>query len=342
MTTNPNMVSFINGIPKAELHVHIEGTLEPELLFKLAQRNRILIPYNSVEELKLAYNFSNLQEFLDIYYQGAAVLIHEADFYDLTFTYLEKLHAQNVVHAEIMFDPQTHLERGVAFETIIDGITRAINEANILWGISVKLILSILRHLSEQDAIDTLKIALPYKKHFFAIGLDSSELGHPPHKFQRVFELARNEGLIATAHAGEEGPSSYVRDALDLLLISRIDHGNRSLEDPILVEEIVARQIPLTLCPLSNLALKVISRLEDHPLQFMLDKGMLVTVNSDDPAYFGGHLNDNYIHIANALQLQEKDVITLAHNSFKASFLSPEEKDRFIQMVNRFCEDRKG
>lgn len=329
---------FIAEIPKAELHLHIEGTFEPELMFEIARRRNIPLKYNSVEELKKAYNFNNLQEFLDIYYRGADVLTEEQDFYDLTWAYLKRIHACHVIHTEIMFDPQTHTSRGIAFETVISGIHRAMEDGYKVLGISSKLILSFLRHLSEEEAFHTLKEAIPYKKWITAIGLDSSEKGHPPVKFQRVFEKARLEGFQIVAHAGEEGPPEYVWQALDLLKVSRIDHGNRSLEDPILTEELVRRNIPLTVCPLSNYRLKVVDDLHLHPLSEMLDKGLIATVNSDDPAYFGGYINDNYLAIAQALNLSKEQVVQLAKNSFMASFLSEEEKEQCIARVDRYVQ----
>ncbi|MDP3914663.1 MAG: adenosine deaminase [Bacteroidota bacterium] len=327
---------FIAEIPKAELHLHIEGTFEPELMFEIALRNKLKLKYNSVEELKAAYNFNNLQEFLDIYYSGADVLIEEQDFYDLTWAYLQKIHSQNVLHTEIFFDPQTHAVRGVPFSKVISGIRRALEDGQTKLGISSKLILSILRHLSEESAIKTLEEALQYKNWITAIGLDSSEKGHPPSKFQRIFEKALAEGFLTVAHAGEEGPPEYVWEALDLLHVSRIDHGNRSLEDPELVAELARRNIPLTVCPLSNLKLKVVRDMTKHPLTEMLDKGLLVTVNSDDPAYFGGYVNENYLAVANALNLTKEQIVQLAKNSFSASFLEETEKQRMIEKVENF------
>lgn len=337
MTAQYHLTKFIEEIPKAELHVHIEGTLEPELLFSIALRNNVELPYTTVDELRKAYNFNNLQDFLDIYYKGAAVLIKEIDFYDLTFDYLSKLHQQHVSHVEIMFDPQTHTSRGISFETVITGITRALAEAKEKWGITSHLILSFLRHLSEDDAFVTLREALPYKKHFVAVGLDSSELGHPPKKFERVFKLAQEEGLLAVAHAGEEGPASNIYDSLDFLNVSRIDHGNSTMDDTALIERLVLEQKALTLCPLSNLSLKVINTLKAHPLRQMLNKGLLVTINSDDPAYFGGHLNDNYIRTAQALELTKEDIVTLAINSFSGSFLSQVAKTEAIKKINTYA-----
>lgn len=328
--------NFIAGIPKAELHLHIEGTFEPELMFEIARRNNLRLKYDSVEDLKLAYNFNNLQEFLDIYYSGADVLLEEQDFYDLTWAYLQKIHSQNVLHTEIFFDPQTHSSRGVPFSKVITGIHRALDDGQTKLGISSKLILSILRHLSEESAIQTLEESLEYKSWITAIGLDSSERGHPPSKFQRVFEKALEEGFLTVAHAGEEGPPEYVWEALKLLQVSRIDHGNRSLEDSALVAELALLKVSLTVCPLSNLKLKVVKDMTKHPLTEMLDKGLLATVNSDDPAYFGGYVNENYLAVANALNLSKKQIVHLAKNSFTASFLNEDEKQAMIEKVEMF------
>ena len=332
---------FISGLPKAELHLHIEGTFEPELMFEIAARNSIKLKYNSVDELKSAYNFNNLQEFLDIYYGGANVLIQEQDFYDLTWAYLQKIHAQKVLHTEIFFDPQTHTSRGIPFEKVISGIRRALEDGREKLGISYRLILSFLRHLSEESAFQTLEEALPYKSWITAVGLDSSEKGHPPNKFERVFEKVRQEGFLTVAHAGEEGPPEYVWEALNLLRVSRIDHGNRSLEDPLLVDELVKRKIPLTVCPLSNLKLKVVKNMSDHPLTEMLEKEMMVTVNSDDPAYFGGYINENYLAVAKALKLTKEQIAQLAKNSFAASFLDEMAKKEMIENVELYYQDRK-
>jgi len=329
---------FIAQIPKAELHLHIEGTFEPDLMFEIARRNNIKLKYKSVEELQAAYNFNNLQEFLDIYYSGADVLITEQDFYDLTWAYLKKIHSQQVVHTEIFFDPQTHTQRGVPFKTVISGIHRALEDGRKDLNISFKLIVSFLRHLSEEAAFETLEEAIKYKDKITAVGLDSSEKGHPPTKFQRVYEKAREEGFLLVAHAGEEGPPEYVWQALDLLHVSRIDHGNRSLEDPQLVAELVRRKIPLTVCPLSNLKLKVVNDLSSHPLAEMLDKGLIATVNSDDPAYFGGYINDNYLSVVLALNLSKYQIIQLVKNSFQASFLSEDEKLQFIHQVDNYIQ----
>ena len=333
--------NFISGLPKAELHLHIEGTLEPELMFEIAERNNIKLKYNSVEVLKSAYNFNNLQEFLDIYYNGANVLIEEQDFYDLTWTYLQKIHSQNVLHTEIFFDPQTHTSRGISFDKVISGIHRALEDGRKKLGISNRLILSFLRHLSEESAFQTLAEALPYKTWITAVGLDSSEKGHPPTKFERVFANAKAEGFLTVAHAGEEGPPEYVWEALNLLSVSRIDHGNRSLEDQLLVTELVKRKMPLTICPLSNLKLKLVCDMTQHPLSKMLEKGMMATVNSDDPAYFGGYMNENYQAVAEALKLTKEQIVHLAKNSFAASFLDEETKNEMIAKVGLYYQQQK-
>jgi adenosine deaminase len=333
--------NFIAGLPKAELHLHIEGTFEPELMFKTASRNGLKLKYNSVEDLKAAYNFSNLQEFLDIYYSGASVLISEQDFYDLTWAYLLKVHAQNVVHTEVFFDPQTHTSRGIPFQTVISGIHRALEDGHEKLGVSHRLIMSFLRHLSEDSAFQTLEEALPYKSWITAVGLDSSEKGNPPSRFERVFAKAREEGFVAVAHAGEEGPAEYVWEALNLLHVSRIDHGNRSLEDSRLTEELARLRMPLTVCPLSNLKLKVVHDMTQHPLAEMLKRGMMVTVNSDDPAYFGGYLNENYLALAKALNLTKEEIVQLTKNAFSASFLSEQEKLEQLEKVDRYTHQQK-
>ncbi len=330
---------YIQGLPKTELHLHIEGSFEPELMFKIAQRNNIEIPFSSVDELKKAYSFNNLQEFLDIYYQGANVLITEQDFYDLTWAYLTKVHEQNVVHIEIFFDPQTHTDRGVSFDTVIKGIKRALEDGEKQYGISYILIMSFLRHLDEDSAFKTLEEAIPYKDWIKAVGLDSSEVGNPPSKFERVFAKAREEGFLTVAHAGEEGPAEYIWEALNLLQIVRNDHGNRCMDDEKLVEHLVDIQMPLTLCPLSNLELKVVRDLRDHPIAKMMDRGLLVTVNSDDPAYFGGYMNENYLGIAEALDLSKEQITKLAKNGFTASWLPEEEKTRRIQEIETYYQN---
>lgn len=330
---------FIAGIPKAELHLHIEGTFEPELMFEIAARNNIKLKYNSVEELRAAYNFNNLQEFLDIYYSGANVLIQEQDFYDLTWTYLQKINAQNVLHTEIFFDPQTHTSRGIPFDKVITGIHRALEDGREKLGISYRLILSFLRHLSEADAFRTLEEALPYRSWITGVGLDSSEKGHPPTKFERVFAKAIESGFLTVAHAGEEGPAEYVWEALNLLKVSRIDHGNRSLEDQALVEQLAKQKMPLTVCPLSNLKLKVVKDITRHPLAEMLEKNMMVTINSDDPAYFGGYINENYIAMARALNLTAEKIVLLAKNSFAASFLNDANKRAMIEKIDLYYQE---
>lgn len=321
-----DLEKFINGIPKAELHLHIEGTFEPELMFKIANRNNKKIKYKTVADLKQAYNFNNLQDFLDIYYESAGVLINETDFYDLTWAYLQKAHEQNIIHAEIFFDPQTHTARGIPFATVIGGINKALQAAETKFGLTSKLIMCFLRHLEEADAIKTLQCALEFKELITAVGLDSSEIGNPPSKFIRVFKMALKEGFLTVAHAGEEGPPDYIWEALNQLKVSRVDHGNRALEDEKLITELVKRKIPLTLCPLSNLKLKVIKNINRHPLPAMLNKKLLVSINSDDPAYFGGYLNENYQAVTKALKLSKEDIIQLAKNSFISSFLPPQLK----------------
>ncbi len=328
--------NFIQLLPKAELHLHIEGSFEPELMFKIADRNKIKIKYNSVEELKAAYNFNNLQEFLDIYYAGANVLLTEEDFHDLTYTYFKKINEQNVLHTEIMFDPQTHTERGVRFATVLTGIRSAQEKAKEEFGITSKLIMSFLRHLDEQSAFDTLNQSLEYKNLITAVGLDSSEVGHPPSKFKDVFTESRKAGYLTVAHAGEEGPPEYVWEALNLLEVNRIDHGNRSLEDENLVNHLAEEKIPLTVCPLSNIKLRNVDKIENHPLKKMLDKNLIATINSDDPAYFGGYMNENYSAVANALDLSKEDLYKLTLNSFKSTFLSEEEKQVLINKLNNF------
>ncbi len=330
------MIDFINNLPKAELHLHIEGTLEPELMFKLAKRNNIEIPFESSEEIRKAYEFNCLQDFLDIYYQGAEVLIEENDFFDLTYAYLLKCKSQNIRHAEIMFDPQTHTDRGVSFETVISGIQRACDKAAEELDISTLLIMSFLRHLPESSAFSTLQDSLPFKHLIKAVGLDSSEKGNPPSKFENVFKAAREQGYIPLAHAGEEGPSEYIWEAIDLLKIVRIDHGNRILDDARLVERVKSSDMALTLCPLSNVALKVIDKLEDFPLNQMLDKGLKITINSDDPAYFGGQLNENYAALSKALNLNKKTLYSLAKNSIAYSLLAPERKTILLQELETY------
>ena len=328
-----NRLELIRALPKAELHVHIEGTFEPELMFAIAQRNKIAIPYKSVEEVKQAYNFHNLQSFLDIYYAGAAVLIHEQDFYDLAWAYFEKCAEDRVVHTEMFFDPQTHTDRGVAFATVINGLQKACDDAKTKLGISSHLIMCFLRHLSEDAAFATLEQALPYKDQIIAVGLDSSEVGHPPSKFERVFAKARDEGFLVVAHAGEEGPAAYVWEALDLLKVNRIDHGVRSEEDSELMQRLIAEKMPLTVCPLSNLKLCVVDDMQQHNIHRLLQQGVHVTVNSDDPSYFGGYMNDNFIAIAEALDLSNEEIKQLAINSFEASFITDADKEQWINQI---------
>lgn len=326
-------ITLIKNIPKAELHLHIEGTLEPELMFELAQRNKIPLSFKSIEEVRAAYAFHNLQSFLDIYYEGAKVLIHERDFYDLTMAYLVKCREDNVVHTEIFFDPQTHTERGVSFATALNGIHRALTDAREEFGISSHIIMCFLRHLSEEAAFKTLKEAIPFKDKIIAVGLDSGEVGHPPSKFERVFSEARKEGFLTVAHAGEEGPPSYIWEALDLLKVKRIDHGVRSIEDAELLKRIISEKMPLTVCPLSNIKLCVFKKMDDHNLKKLLKEGVMVTINSDDPAYFGGYMNQNFLEAAEALDLSSEEIKTLAANSFAASFLPKDEKDKWIREV---------
>ena len=330
---NKNLHKFIEKIPMAELHLHIEGSLEAEMMFSLAKRNKIQLKFKTIDEIKKAYEFNNLQEFLDIYYEGAGVLIAEEDFYDLTLAYLKKAHEQNIVHVEIFFDPQTHTKRAIPFKTVITGIRNGLVDGEKKYKISSKIIMSFLRHLEERDAFETLEEALPFKEWITAVGLDSSERGHPPSKFKSIFEKSLREGLLTVAHAGEEGPPEYIKEALNILKVSRIDHGNASINDEEVLKNLIKLKMPLTLCPLSNLKLKVVKDLKDHPAKRMLDSGILVTINSDDPAYFGGYVNENYTAIANSLDLIEKDIIALAENSIHASFLTEAEKREYIRRI---------
>jgi len=333
------LADFIKDLPKAELHLHIEGSLEPEMLFELARRNQIPLKYKSVEELKKAYQFSNLQEFLDIYYEGANVLREEQDFYDLTWAYLTRVKEQGVVHTEIFFDPQTHTDRGILFATVINGINRALQDGREKLGISSKLIMCFLRHLDEAAAFKTLNEALDYKDLIVAVGLDSSEKGNPPSKFERIFAKAREEGFLTVAHAGEEGPAEYVREALELLKVVRIDHGNTSINDDEVTEHLIKKQIPLTVCPLSNLSLRVVKDMKQHPLKTLLERGLMVTVNSDDPAYFGGYINANYQAVTEALELTRAELVLLAKNSIKASLLSEKEKAAHLTAISAYCQN---
>lgn len=332
-----DLAKFIAGLPKAELHLHLEGSLEPELMFALAQRNKVEIPFKSVEEVRAAYSFSNLQDFLDIYYQGANVLQKEQDFYDLTWAYLKRVKADGARHVEVFFDPQTHTDRGIAFSTVADGILRALIDGEEKLEITSKLIMCFLRHLDEASAFATLEAAEPYLGRIEGVGLDSSEKGHPPSKFARVYEAAHDKGLLLVAHAGEEGPAPYVWEALDLLDVDRIDHGNRSLEDEDLVKRLVEDEMTLTVCPLSNLKLCVVDDMRQHPLKRMLDLGLRATVNSDDPAYFGGYLNDNYNAVATALNLSKAEIVTLARNSFIGSFLRDVEIRKHLDAIDVYA-----
>jgi adenine deaminase len=333
--------SFIERVPKAELHIHIEGCLEPELMFELAHRNGLSLPYRSVDEVREAYEFADLQSFLQLYYQGVGVLVRERDFYDLTWAYLTKAHSQNLRHSEMFFDPQAHTRRGIAFDTVISGIHQAMLEAKQRFGISSKLIMCFLRDLSEEAAMAALEQALPYKDWIVAVGLDSAEVGHPPEKFTRVFDKAREEGLLTVAHAGEEGPPQYIWQALDRLKASRIDHGVRCIEDPELRTRLAANGIPLTVCPLSNVKLRVFEFIEQHNLKRLLDYGLSVTVNSDDPAYFGGYLTENLLAAQKALGLDRNDIYRLVRNSFQAAFLTPDEKQILLDELANFLSENK-
>jgi adenosine deaminase len=321
-------------LPKAELHVHIEGTFEPELIFELAERNRVALPYSSVEALRHAYAFTDLQSFLNLYYAAMAVLRNERDFADLAHAYFERAREQNVVHAEIFFDPQAHTARGVPFEVVIEGLWSAVRESEARYGITSKLIMCFLRDQTADSAMVTLTAALPYGERIVAVGLDSAEVGHPPSKFRDVFDRARAEGFLTVAHAGEEGPPAYVWEALDILRVSRVDHGVRSLEDPRLVARLRDERIPLTVCPLSNVKLRVVDTLRDHPLSRMLAAGLRATVNSDDPAYFGGYIGDNFAAVTEALALDRDAMLTLARNSFTASFIEPGLRDAYLDRVD--------
>ncbi|WP_101048823.1 adenosine deaminase [Macromonas nakdongensis] len=330
--------AVLRGMPKAELHIHIEGSLEPELIFKLAQRNGVALPYASVEALRAAYAFTDLQSFLDIYYAGASVLLKEQDFFDMAWAYLEKAAAENVVHAEIFFDPQTHTARGVPMGSVIQGLHHACQRAHQEFGLSAKLILCFLRHLSEADAFATLEAALPYRHHFIGVGLDSSEMGHPPEKFERVFARCRELGLRVVAHAGEEGPPAYIWSALDVLGAERIDHGVQAVHDPVLLRRLADAQVPLTVCPLSNVKLCVFPSMAQHNLRQLLDAGLCATVNSDDPAYFGGYLNENYLQLFAALDLEPRHAYQLAFNSFEASFADEAAKRGWERQLKSYFE----
>jgi adenosine deaminase len=327
--------ALLRTAPKAELHIHIEGSLEPELIFKLAQRNGVALSYPSVEALRAAYAFTDLQSFLDIYYAGASVLLKEQDFFDMAWAYFERASADNVVHAELFFDPQTHTARGVDIGTVIRGLHHACQRAHAELGISASLILCFLRHLSEEDALATLDAALPHRRYFVGVGLDSSERGHPPEKFARVFAKARELGLHLVAHAGEEGPPAYIESALDVLHVERIDHGVRCLEDPALVQRLAAMRMPLTVCPLSNVKLCVFKDLSQHNLPALLDAGLCAMINSDDPAYFGGYLNQNLVETFEALpQLGAAQAYQVLRNSFEASFATAEQRARWIAQLD--------
>ena len=331
---NDQIIEFIKKVPKAELHLHIEGTLEPEHMFEFAKRNNVSIPYNNVEEVKSAYNFKNLDSFLNIYYQGSKVLIHEKDFFDLTWAYILKCKEDNIVHTEIFFDPQTHLDRGISFDIVINGISKALDKANLEFGLTSKIIMCFLRHLDEESGFKVLDQALKYKNKIVGVGLDSSELGNPPKKFEKLFQKARDEGFLTVAHAGEEGPPEYIWDSINLLKVKRIDHGVQSLKDEKLVDLLIKEQIPLTVCPLSNIKLCVFDKIENHNLKKMLNKGLRVMVNSDDPAYFGGYLNKNLTETQLALDLSLEEIKTLIINSFKSSFLKDDKKKEWIDKIN--------
>jgi adenosine deaminase len=332
-----DIAAFIAGLPKAELHIHIEGSLEPELMIALAARNKVALRFASIDELRAAYKFSNLQDFLDLYYEGMRVLLHEQDYYDLAMAYLKKAASQNVRHAEIFFDPQGHTDRGVPFKTVIDGLWRALKDAEREFGMTTALILSFLRHLDEASAERTLDEALPWRDRFIAVGLDSSEKGHPPSKFERVFARARGLGLKAVAHAGEEGPPDYVWQALDLLKVDRIDHGVRAIEDAALIERLAREQMPLTVCPLSNFRLCVVPDLASHPLRRMLRDGLMATINSDDPAYFGGYMNENLT----AVGFSRDEIVALARNGFRAAFCDEGTKQRYLSELDAYCLSRR-
>ncbi|NPV41688.1 MAG: adenosine deaminase [Anaerolineae bacterium] len=330
------MQSFIEGLPKVELHLHIEGTLEPELMFKLAERNRVQLSYKTIEEVRKAYQFNNLQTFLDIYYQGAQVLQNEQDFYDLAWAYFSKAHSQNVRHAEIFFDPQTHTARGIPFETVISGLRKAQEDAEQKTGLSSRLIMCFLRHLSPEEALDTLEEAKPFRKWITGVGLDSSEQGRPPALFQKVYEQAEAAGFLPVAHAGEEGPAEYVWEALQLLKSRRIDHGVRSTDDPELIQYLIREQIPLTVCPLSNIKLRVFQTMKEHNLRRMLQMGVCVTINSDDPAYFGGYMNENFLAAQRDLELTKDELVKLSANAIKASFIDENARQVLTAELNEY------
>lgn len=334
------MYQFIAGLPKVELHLHIEGSLEPELMFELAQRNGIDIPFSNPEEVRGAYDFANLQSFLDIYYQGAQVLISKRDFYDLTWAYMLRCKADNVLHTELFFDPQTHTDRGISFDTVMEGLTQALLQAELELGITSQLILCFLRHLDEASAFETLQQAKPWKQEIVAVGLDSSEIGHPPEKFARVFAEAVKQGYLTVAHAGEEGPSSNITDALDILKVSRIDHGVRCVDDPQLVSRLIEQQIHLTVCPLSNTKLKVFQSMEQHSIVELLRQGVSVGINSDDPAYFGGYMNDNFAAVASSFHTSHLELAKFTANAIDASFCSIARKDELHQNLQHYVDSQ--
>ena len=334
------METFIRALPKIELHLHIEGSLEPELMFELAHRNNIDIPFKSAEEVRAAYEFSNLQDFLDIYYQGANVLIEEQDFFDLCWAYLLRCQQDNVQHSEIFFDPQTHTDRGIAFDTVVNGLHRALEQGRAELGISSELILCFLRHLDEEAAFATLQQALPHRDKIIAVGLDSAEAGNPPQKFERVFAAALDAGFRTVAHAGEEGPASYIRDAISLLGVSRIDHGVRCVEDPELVQQLIASRMPLTVCPLSNVKLRVFGDMRQHNVVELLRQGLCVTLNSDDPAYFGGYMNDNFLALAAVHTLSRAEITHFSRNAIEASFAGTERKQQLVASLEAFLQSQ--
>ncbi|WP_112479249.1 adenosine deaminase [Vibrio variabilis] len=332
------MNAFIQGLPKVELHLHIEGSLEPELLFNLAKRNQIDIPYDSPDALRKAYEFDDLQSFLDIYYQGANALQTEQDFYDLTWAYLERCQHDNVIHTEIFFDPQTHTDRGIAFDTVIKGIVRALKDGQQKLEISSQLIMCFLRHLSEEAAIETLKQAIPYKNEIIGVGLDSSEQGHPPEKFAHVFQMAREHGFLTVAHAGEEGPAQNIIDAITMLGVSRVDHGVRCVENETLVAQLIESKMPLTVCPLSNIKLRVFDDMQEHNIVDLLRKGVAVTINSDDPAYFGGYMTDNFIAVSQAHFLTHEELAQFTLNAIDASFINDTQKQAYRKKVMDYLD----
>jgi len=334
------MQDFIQTLPKIELHLHIEGSLEPELMFKLAKRNNVKLPFANIEEVKQAYQFHNLQSFLDIYYQGADVLLTEQDFFDLTWEYMLHCRQDNVIHTEIFFDPQTHTERGVEFEVVINGIYKALDLAEKELGISSEVIMCFLRHLSEEQAFETLELALPFRDKIIGIGLDSSELGHPPEKFARVFAKALDYGFLTVAHAGEEGPAQNIHDSLNMLKVSRVDHGVRCVEDPALVEELITSRMPLTVCPLSNLKLKVFEQMHEHNIVELLRQGLCVTINSDDPSYFGGYMTDNFMAVAQAHKMTKQELSQFSLNAIEASFVSDSRKAEMQQIVQQHLQQK--